>query len=128
MPHQHETGSLHQGYAKMRTKLKQLQEKYGEDPKANEDDTERFIGTGTGWLIRIGPVSDRFQTAFKPVSDQFQTSAIVGSAESMSQPLSSPMPSPNVIRVTSDAQSTCRMHRTRSVISDVRSVMSDAQS
>ena len=27
-----------------------------------------YVGAGTGWLIRIGPVSDRFQTGFRPVS------------------------------------------------------------
>ena len=30
----------------------------------------RSFGAGTGWLIRIGPVSGQFQTGFRPVSDQ----------------------------------------------------------
>ena len=36
------------------------------------------VGAGTGWLIRIGPVSDQFQTGCRPVPH-------VGFAESMSQ-------------------------------------------
>ena len=28
-----------------------------------EEECEEYVGAGTGWLIRIGPVSDRFQTS-----------------------------------------------------------------
>ena len=72
----------------------------------SEGSTGSF-GTGTGWLIL-------YRTGFRPVSDQFQTSLfrpvysdqchriVVGSAQSMSQSLLSPIHSP-CHRVMSDA-------------------------
>ena len=69
---------------------------------------EECVGTGTGWLIRIGPVSDRFQTGVRPVPCRMHSPC-----HSVSSPMHSPCH-----HVMSDAQS-CRMHR---------SVMSDAQS
>ena len=82
------------------------------------------VGAGTGWLIRIGSVSDWFQTSFRPVSDRFQTSGPVPCRmHSPCHSVPSPMPSP-CHRVMSDAQS-CRMHRT-SPLSDCHSVMPDA--
>ena len=77
-----------------------------------------MIGTGTGWLIRIGPVSDRCQTGVRPVSCRMHSPchSVSSPMPSPCHSVSSPMPSPRH-RVMSDAQS-CRMHR---------SVMSDAQ-
>ena len=102
----------------------------GEGPSDSDDDVapkSKAIWGGNRLAYPhwtgFGPVSDRFQTSFRPVSDQCHAGCTV----QMSQSLSSPMPSPNVIRVMSDAQSTCRMHRTRSVLSDLRSVIPDAQ-
>ena len=44
------------------------------------------IGTGTGWLIRIGPVSDQFQTGVRPVSDQCQVPYLRSPSHSPSSP------------------------------------------
>ena len=87
---------------------------------------QEFVGTETGWLIRIGPVSDRFQTSFRPVSDQCRMPDL--RSQSMSQSLSSPMPVHVTVSHVRFAESTCRMHRTRSVMSDLRSVISDLRS
>ena len=77
------------------------------DLKAPEAETK--VGAGTGWHIRIGPVSDRFQTSFRPVSDHCHVGCSTVHV-TVSFRLHSPCD-----RVMSDAQS-CRMH---SVISDM---------
>ena len=52
-----------------------------------------YVGTGTGWLIRIGPVSDRFQTGVTPVSCRMHTS-----------PCHSPSSPPCTVHVTMSCQ------------------------
>ena len=85
-----------------------------EEPSFDEDGAE-FVGAGTGWLIRIGPVKpDRCQTSAACRIYGFRPVPHVGSTESMSQ-----------CRI-------CGVHVTVScricgVTLDLRSVISDAQ-